>query len=61
MMTGPTVHETQILTNQVAIMGALSVLMPDKGEEQVLETMLASAVNTQMLLTVEPPKEADNA
>jgi len=57
MMTGPTVYEVQILTNQVAIMGALVVLMPDKGEEQILENMLACAVNTQMLLNREPPKE----
>ena len=57
MLIGPTVYEVQILTNQVAIMGALAVLMPDKGAEEVLETMRASAVNTQMLLTAEPPEE----
>lgn len=52
-----TLYEIQILTNQVAIMAALAVLMPDKGEEQILENMLACAVNTQMLLNREPPKE----
>jgi hypothetical protein len=59
-MIGPTVYEIQILTNQVTIMGALAVLMPDKGEDQILENMVACAVNTQMLLTGTtgvPPKE----
>lgn len=61
-MMGPTVYEAQILMNQVTIMGALAVLMPDKGEEQILENMLACAVNTQMLLTGTtgvPPKEEE--
>lgn len=53
-MIGPTVYEIQILTNQVTIMGALAALMPDKpdrGEEQLMENMMACAVNTQILLT----------
>ena len=50
-MIGPTVYEIQILTNQVTIMGALAALMPDKGEEQIMENMMACAVNTQKLLT----------
>lgn len=61
-MIGPTIWENQILTNQVTIMGALAVLMPDKGEDQVLENMVACAVNTQMLLTGAtgvPPKEEE--
>lgn len=62
-MIGPTIWENQILTNQVTIMGALAVLMPeDKGEDQVLENMVACAVNTQMLLTGAtgvPPKEVE--
>lgn len=59
-MIGPTIYEQQILTNQVTIMGALAALMPDKGEDQILENMMACAVNTQILLTGVtgvPPKE----
>lgn len=58
MMTGPTVYEVQILTNQAVIMGALAELMPNEGADQLLENLYVSAMQTMKILN-EADKEKE--
>lgn len=46
----PTVYELQILANQVTIMGALAVIFPEKGDQEILQNMLQGAKNTRELV-----------
>jgi len=49
-LSGPTIYERQILTNQAVIMGALAELMPNEGADQLLENMYVSAMQTMKIL-----------
>lgn len=57
-MSGPTIYERQILTNQAVIMGALAELMPNEGADQLLENMYVSAMQTMKILN-EADKEKE--
>ena len=53
----PTVYELQILANQVTIMGALAVIYPEKGDQQILQNILQGAKNTRKLVVSAMLKE----
>lgn len=56
---GPTVYELQILVNQVTIMGALAVIFPEQGDQEILQNLMQSARNTQALVFGVTPKEEE--